>query len=115
MVTFLEELSFILSTYDRYSMGRAVMQIFPRCCDHNLSLNLGIQLYLGRKDNFVSMLISIKEKLPVIGQPMESLLSEISLDPPILFPTMTSQYYFIFHIQSKIPSPLLFPHLKTVT
>lgn len=37
---------------------------------------------------------------------MESLLSEINLDPPILFPTKTSQYYFIFHFQSNIPSPL---------
>lgn len=94
--------------------GKAAVQIFPRCCDHNLSLNPGIQLYLGKKENFISMLISIKGKLPVIGEPMESLLSEVSLNSLILFPTMTSQYYFIFHIQSKIPSPLLFSHPKTV-
>lgn len=49
---------------------------------------------------------SLKGKLPVIGEPMESLLSEINLDPPILFPTKTSQYYFISHFQSNIPSPL---------
>lgn len=49
---------------------------------------------------------SLKGKLPVTREPMESLLSEINLDPPILFPTMTSQYYSIFPFQSNISSHL---------
>lgn len=110
MVTVLEEQRFFFVYIWQVQCGKAAMQIFPCCCDHNLRLNPGIQLYLGIKDNFVFMLIpdwfSLRGKLPVIREPMESLPSEINLDPPLLFPTMTSQYYFIFHFESSIPSPL---------
>lgn len=83
--------------------GKAAMQIFPCCCDHNLSLNPGIQLYRGKKkekkDNFVTMLISAwfseMGNLPVIWEPMEGLLSEVNLEPPILFPTEKSVLFYL--------------------
>lgn len=80
--------------------GKAAMQIFQCFCDHNLSLNPGIQLYLGgKKDNFVAMLISAwfseKGKLPVIREPMECLLSKVNLEPPILFPTEKSVLFYL--------------------